>query len=324
MIVQRLPFREVSFLFPFHGATVKPKERRNMNFNDFINNVSEIVTEKLNGEGSVSVKEVLKNNGVRLQGLMIRTTGRKASPTVYLERFYDEYLGGKSVEEIAESILTIYRENIIHDDSLPDLFDAYQKAKKHLYLKAVNRDRNEELLADVPHMDFLDLALIPYILIKEIGHGSASVVIHNEMVRYWELPKKQILADAMENMIHHYGYRLTPMKEMLKDMLPEEDAYQLKECPNKMYVLLSPGMQYSAALIAVDSIMSRIAERLHSDLIILPSSIHELIVIPDDLHRSCNGLDELVKCVNETSVSAEEVLSDHAYRYKRDVGYVTA
>lgn len=295
-----------------------------MEYLEFTESIRKSVSDQLGNDKKVTIREVLKNNGIRLKGLLIASKDHSASPTIYLERFYDRYLHGDPMEEITDTIVSIYSENTIGDESIPDLFDDYEKARKDLYLKAVNKEKNGELLSDVPHIDFLDLSLIPYVLIRQIRKMKASVIIHNDMVDHWKVAAKQILADAMKNMIDHYGYELMPMQEMLKQMLQEEDIKTLGKKENAMYVLLSPGMQYCAALMAVDSVMKNVAEQLHSDIVILPSSIHELIVIPSSTDRDWKQLDELVKSVNETSVSDEDILSDHSYLYKRGIGYVTA
>ncbi len=295
-----------------------------MEYLEFTEHIRQCVQDKLSENETVSVREVLKNNGIRLKGLMITSGDQAVSPTIYLERFFDAYQNGTRVHTITDMIVKAYQENTLKDDSVLRFLDDYEKARKDLYLKAVNRERNAEMLQNVPHMDFLDLALVPYVLIQKIKKAKASVIIHNDILQYWHVSKKQIIADAMRNMIEHYGYKLIPMREILKDILRDTELVRVPETEEKMFVLLSPGMQYGAALMAVDTVMKKVADQLRSDFIILPSSIHELIVVPADIDKDQDELNELVKSVNETSVQEEDVLSDHAYCYKRVTGHVTA
>ncbi|MBO4902461.1 MAG: hypothetical protein J5518_06685 [Lachnospiraceae bacterium] len=293
-----------------------------MEYNEFAERLRQCVEEALPGYG-IELREVLKNNGVKLMGLVMNEPGHKASPTIYLERFYDLYLDGTGLDEITDRIVEIGRESTLTDDFDMEFFSDYKHVKKNLFLKAVNREQNSELLSDVPYLPFLDLALIPYVLIRQREIGNASTIVHENMLSYWKVDDKRLLSDAMRNMERSYGYELTPMRELLCDLMQGEEEEIPEEEPN-MYVLLSPGMHYCAALMAVESIMKAVSDRIGSDLVVLPSSIHEVIIVPTNEQGNEERLNELVRSVNETCVSSEEILSDHAYFYKRGLGYVTA
>ena len=127
---------------------------------------------------------------------MITSGDQAASPTIYLERFYDAYQNGTRIKTITDMIVKTYQENTLKDDKVLRFLDDYEKARKDLYLKAVNSERNAEMLQNVPHMDFLDLALVPYVLIKKIKNAKASVIIHNDILQYWHVSEKHKSACA--------------------------------------------------------------------------------------------------------------------------------
>ncbi len=291
-----------------------------MEYSAFVEKVRELTDEILTDQ-KVTTREVLKNNGLRFQGISIAEEGYSAAPTIYLEQFYDRYQSGETIEDIVDQIIEIYEDNKTTQDFDKELFEDYAKTKRNLYLKAVNTEKNADLLKDVPSIPFLDLALIPYILIKNVPIGCASAVIHRGMLSLWNRTEEELLADAMQNMKQSFQYDLTPVYDVLKDSLPmqSETTESVREVP--MYVLLPKGMLYGAALMAVEETMEEAAAMLGSDLFVLPSSIHEVIVVPAEENADRAHLDSLVKSVNETTLSKEEILSDHAYYYKRGVGY---
>ena len=139
----------------------------------------------------------------------------------------------------------------------------------------------------------------------------------------WGVSGEKVLSDAQKNM-QSAGYRLYPILELIREMIPGAKK-ELDRVSDEagMYVLLGDRKFFSASLMCVEGIMEQIAAELAGDLIVLPSSIHEVIVLPYSESLDLKELDALVKSVNETTVSREEVLSDHAYLYERGRGYRT-
>ncbi len=292
-----------------------------MEYLEFVACIRDQIEEKMPGH-TITMRQVLKNNGLKLQGLTISDDLSSAAPTIYMEHYYEQYLSGTTVEEICNSVMSVYEENRLENDFDLDFLMDYEKVRPHLFLKAINREKNAEMLRDVPYRAFLDLALVPYVRIVHSGLNSACTVVHANMLDYWHVSGDRIVTDAMSNMQNTYGYKLMPIREVLAEMLDGCDAEDFGK--TAMYVLLSPGMQYSAALMAVEPVMRFVGEQLQSDFVVLPSSIHEVIILPSQESKDMVALRELVCSVNETTVSAEEVLSDHAYFYKRGQGYVSA
>lgn len=295
-------------------------ERRNMKYNTFVQDICQRIQESLCDQ-TIEIREVLKNNGVRLMGLTITDPSVSVSPTIYLERFYDRYQNGEGADEIAEQIVEIYEENRIREQVDFDSIYQYDHARENLYLKVVNAEKNADLLKEVPHRDFLDLALLPYLQLDQSAFGNATTLIRDNMLSYWNVKPEELLDDATKNMQRCMGYTLTPILDILRDHVTGEEFDDPVEVDPMMYVLFLPGLNYSAVLMTMDHIMAQVAEELNADLYVLPSSIHEVIIIPASDMLCLSKLGELVKTVNETTVSNEEILSDHAYFYKRGSGY---
>ena len=291
-----------------------------MEYKEFTQHILELARETFEGK-MVELREVLKNNGVRLTGLTVTDPAVSVSPTIYLEQFFKRYQNGEALEDIMEQIEGVYEENRIRETVDFDAIYSYETARKNLYFKVVNRERNESLLSEVPHRDFLDLVLIPYIELDHSGFLNATTLVRSNMLSYWKITEETLLEDTEENMKQCMAYTLTPIMEILRDHMYEESQELFSRADPKLYVLLTPGMHFCAVLMAMEQIMGQVAQELEADLYVLPSSIHELIVIPATEMLCLSKLDELVKSVNESTVSSEDILSDHAYFYKRGSGY---
>lgn len=296
-----------------------PHERRSMEYLEFVETMRDWVEDALPDQ-KVTIREVLKNNGIRLQGLTITDQICAASPTIYLERFYESYLDKEGIDEIGEKILEVYEENRIKEEISLDFINDYELVRENLYFKAVNREQNRDLLSEVPYKEFLDLALVPYILIGATPMGSATAVVRRNMLNLWGISEESLLRDTNLNMVRNARYSLTRIEDIISDMLPKDENIRHSD-ETQMYVLLNPGKNFAAALMSMEHVMEKIADELNSDLIVLPSSVHEVIILPAHGMTDLTKLNEMVKSVNETTVSMEEVLSDHAYLYQRGIGY---
>ncbi len=291
-----------------------------MNYLEFVEDMKQRMEELL-PDHKIGIREVLKNNGVRLTGLTIATEDTVAVPTIYLESFHDDHLNGSPLCEIAERIRDIYLENIRQENVRVDfLSEGYDQIRPRLFLKAINRERNEELLRDTVHEDFLDLALVPYILIDSTNDGFASALVTRQLPKLWNVSLDTLLSDATKNMEETFPYEIVPILTLLSSMM--KDLPGDGEVPDiPMYVLMPKHRNFGAALMASSSVMEEVGRLFSSDFYVLPSSVHELIVVPFCKEHKIGELNEMVKSVNESTVSKEEVLSDHAYLYRRGVGY---
>lgn len=288
-----------------------------MNFTDFTNEIEEIIEERL-PECEVVLRSIVKNNNVILSGITIKDEAINAAPTIYLEQFYESFQDGETLESISDKILNIYDSNKLKQDYDFEFIENYESAKNNLYFKAVNHDKNKEFLEEIPYFEFEDLALVPYILIDDEIFWSASLVIHRNLFERWCIDENTLYYDIMQNMEQNFEYDFMPITDVLAEMtnciLPDED-YGIG-----MYVLSPKTKLYGAALIAIDSVLEKIAAELDSDFYIIPSSVHELIIVKSHDKDMAESLNEMINEVNETVVSCEDILSDHAYFYERGWG----
>ncbi|MBR5509317.1 MAG: hypothetical protein IKV59_04630 [Lachnospiraceae bacterium] len=278
-----------------------------MTYEYFLLRLEERILDCLKEKESVRRVQVLKNNGVKLDGFCYRIEGHREQPTVYVNHYYKEEISDRNIKEIAALVLKVQRESSLkRENELVQVLD-FEKMKNHIFYRLISREKNTELLKDVPWLPFLDLALVFYLRIPEHIIDHATALIHTSHMERWGISRKRLYQTAAENMARTSIY-LEAMEAFLEE-------YGLEVQESGMYVLSCGDKEYGAAVIVNSDVMKECGRRLGEDYYVLPSSIHEVILLPESLATSEKDLDELVQEVNETCVSQEDYLSDHAYRY---------
>ena len=170
-----------------------------MNYTEFMNAMLCEIRGQVDAQVRTELYTVTKNNGTRRTGILFKQEDSNLAPTIYLEEFYQKYLKGQQVPDLADSICSIYQEiRVKKTCDCQNLFD-FNHVKEHIVYKLIRRDANEELLKKIPYEPFLDLAVVYYIQIDNTRFGSAAIQIRNEHLRYWRVEKEEIRRLAEKN-----------------------------------------------------------------------------------------------------------------------------
>lgn len=292
--------------------------------------VKEAIEASLGDGQEVTIREVLKNNDTRLTGLTIRTEESNIAPTIYLEGSFERYkAGATAVSAIVTEILSVYdsHKNLMSFDA--SMVTDFSVSRDRICYKLINADRNKELLSDAPHVIVCDdLAVIFYILVSNDGQGTATITIRNNMSDLWGVDADQLFKIALINTQHIFrgcvrGIRSVLM-EILSDRMDEEDAKEFYdmdvsgEDDIQMYVCTNTSKVNGAGVLLYNDLLKNFADRTGCDFYILPSSIHETLLIPATDQMDIEVLRSMVRDVNEAELAPEEVLSDNVYVYRRE------
>ena len=278
---------------------------------------------------SLSIQSVVKNNNVQLDGLTIMEGGTNLSPTIYLNYFYETYQNGVEFSSILNTILHTYQSNKPRGKIDTSFFTDYANVRSHIAYKLLHYERNRHLLADLPHFRYLDLAIVFYCLVSSSPSGNATILIRKDHLRFWNISPTQLFDAAKENTPRLLSYDLRNMNDLMEELLapahstlsdPDIKKEDAAICP--MYVLTNQNNLNGASCILYEHLLEHFADRLCCDLYILPSSIHEVILIPATSDTSYQELSQMVQEVNDTQVSPEEILSDHVYYFSRSSGSI--
>lgn len=265
----------------------------------------------------VATQNYVKNNGVTLPGLTVMREESNLSPTIYLNGFYENYVrGAKSLEQCEVEIMETYRRNKTDHNVDISFFTEWENARQRIIYKIVNYEANRELLKDVPHRRILDLAMVYSCLVENGITGSATILIHNQHLKLWGTGEEELFHTAMENTPYFQKEKLTGMDSVIEYLTGQKLGNDILDGICSMYVLTVENNLNGAGAVLYKDLLKDFADRMESDFYILPSSVHEMILLPlftDDME----SLSKMVKEVNATQLKPEDVLSDHAYVYRR-------
>lgn len=298
------------------------------NYSEFKQHILADLQNRLGSDIHVHIQDIVKNNDTHLDGLTLLCTKYNLSPTIYLNHYFKQYEMGHSLSDIEEDILNTYQENCPSRNIDISFFTDYDKVKSRIVFKLVNYERNRELLQDVPHYRFLDLALIFNCLVESSPSGSATILIHEHHLTYWDITRDDLYALAQQNTPKLLSYEIRNMTDVLKELFADDEFAEMIpdsdiSSEHSMYVLTNRYKLNGSGCILYPNLLHDLAARLESDLLILPSSIHEVLIIPARNHSSPDELSDMVKDVNSSQLSREEILSDHIYYYSRENGQLT-
>lgn len=277
--------------------------------------VVESVSSVLGAKYSVCSVEVLKNNGMKTDGILVQGNGERIGATIYVPK---EHLENATVSEIADFVCREYWAALASKNSLgcmKDFADG-QFVLSNVVYQLINKQKNADFLSSVPHKDFLDLSLIYRVVLAVSDEGISSYVVSTNFLSKISISIEELDGAAKENTISRLGMRCLSLKELLGINLPH------KEATPQLYVLTNEVSISGATLMTYSSVLSKLAEKLHSNLIILPSSIHEVLLLAEDVDLSITDLGSMVREVNKSEVSAEDFLSNSVYRFVKDTGVV--
>ncbi|MGN0317328.1 MAG: DUF5688 family protein [Lachnospira sp.] len=285
-----------------------------MEYPKFIDEVKDRVSHLAGEDGTVTINHVIKNNGCELDGLVIMRKGYNISPTIYLNSFYEEFLSNGNLDVIINKITRLYESNKDRNVVNPDRFVDYTLMKETIVYKLVNFNKNKKLLKLIPHRKFLDLAIVYYCLLDQTKDGNATALVYNTNLSKWNVTEQDLYDAAVENTPKLLPPKLFSMNSIIKDLMPEEEELELGD----MYVLTNRCKINGAASIIYDGVLKRIADRMEKDLYVLPSSIHEVIILPKVDFYNKTELCKMVKEVNCEGVAKEEILADSVYTFLRE------
>lgn len=288
-----------------------------MTIDEFARKVCRAVEEEMSNDHRVELKEVRKNNGVMLHGLVISSETNNVAPTIYLEHFWRAYEEGMTFAEVVRRLLEVYGKDAPVKSINMDFFKEFGMVQDRICYRLVAQAGNEELLKDIPYVEFLDMAICFFYAYKGEDLGEGSILIHNSHVKMWNCTVSELMELAGKNTPALFPWQCCTMEEIIYEMLDKDSAKQLYAQDVPMKVLSNCQRTNGAACLIYQGVLEHLADIYETDMYILPSSIHETILLPDSGRENPEELKSMIVQVNRTQVAPEEVLSDSLYRYDR-------
>ena len=283
----------------------------NETYEQFVNEVTEAVTRAAGKEYTVIPRRERKNNSVILDGIMLQRGNERVVPNIYLNHYYARYCDGMEAGAIAEQILALCEEKREEIDELAQRLDfSPEYIREHLYYRLIGREQNEALLQEIPHRCYLNLAVVYYWVVYEEEEQLGSIMMTQRQMERLGWTEELLMQTAQENTPRLFPMVTKGMEEIVGELLMQQSEQPILVLSNEKGIngaacLLYPGM------------LKGVEEKMQGSFYVLPSSIHELIVIPDNGTPAAR-LCEMVYCINRTQLPWEDVLSDAVYYYSQE------
>ncbi len=238
-----------------------------------------------------SVKEQNKTNGVLQVGIQADMPGHAASPIVYMESFYDEVRSGEPMDKIMGNIAEVIQDALdgpALDQSIR--LEEFESIKDYLSVMVVNTAENRKLLEQVPHKEVADLSLLCYAdLPVDQGGYNATFKITEQMLQKWNVDREELFQIASENTISANEPVLQNLEEVTRQILmggaaPENLLKKEFDFSNQEVILLvltNEKKNFGAAMMFEPKVMDRLSQSFPEGFYILPSSLHEVLILPD-------------------------------------------
>lgn len=290
-----------------------------MDYNDFLQEMVECIADKCDEFADVTINSIRKNNGIILSGLCIRGKNENAAPTIYMEHYYTRYKEGEDIWSLSDEIMEVYYSSRLPENLSPDFFMDYNKIKDNIFCKLINYDLNSELLDEVPYGRFFDLAIVAYCRINDSKIGEASILIKNEHIKLWKVKGEEIIESAVRNTRENMIFDIKSIYDVLLESVSEKELSDGGiDDSVQMLVVTNECRYFGAVFMIFKEKIKEISDRLGSDLYIIPSSIHELIIMRKSEDYNQVTINRMITEINNTELRGEEVLSNHAYIYSKE------
>ena len=291
-----------------------------MKFDMFKEMVRENISNKMGSDYEVILEDVTKNNGVILTGVLIRMPGENISPTIYLNDYYEMFKRAEiSIHQIVARIIDVFNTSRPTIDFDIKQFMNYEYIKKKLVLKMVNTEKNRELLQEIPHVNYLDLSMIFQIILTIDGcEDNATITVTNQHQKMWDVDLDELVFTAKRNTQKMFPSTLNTLYSMLTELMNLGKDTDILDDISEMYIVTNSKKMNGATAIVYKDVLRNFANKLGRNYYILPSSINELILLPDDGYLEPYELKNIVCGVNASEIDADEFLSDSVYYYDKE------
>ena len=253
-------------------------------------------------------EETVGYNDTHKEVLLVEKKGSGCMPRFDLRAYYETHIEGMTIEELAKkAVHGIHAEDIPSEADIKALLDPEQ-IRNRLIIRLLNRKTNESILKEMPHLPFLDLAITFHLLLEEKKDGTKSIRVTNKLwEEYMGDSVLQMYRQALLNTERLFPARMVQMEQLL----------HLSELgiSSGLFIISNPHGIYGAAVLLYDGVQEKIRRILGEAYYVIPSSVHEMLVIRESDVPDINMLKSTILEVNSTQVAEEDVLSNQLYRF---------
>lgn len=307
----------------------------------FFEELVHFLKKKCSRDMEIDFREIIKTNDTKIPTIaMMKKEKNAVGRSFHANELYEYYRKGMSVEEIAENLIRLSEQDAeiqLDRKILTDILLYYPYMREgNITVRLLNFAENQEYLKNMCFIPYLDLAIVFYAVVSKKEETLATIPVTKEIFKNWDVTKEQLLSDTLSEMQRTFPVHMASLRKMVEEIMEErkQDAFAdhmnppeipLDDIPDTETVLMATNESKinGAAVMLYPGFLKTVAKMLDSkEINILPSSIHELLLVPSTGETKRKEMVEMVLEVNRMCVSEEEKLSDNLYIYNADTDEV--
>ncbi|MBR4404035.1 MAG: hypothetical protein IKT10_02885 [Clostridiales bacterium] len=270
-----------------------------------------------------------------LTGVVIKPKGKTksyCSPTFYMERMYDQYLDCDSFEKVMANQAIYLEESLKYMPEDVMKLD-FASMKEKIVFQVVNTKENQEMISLCPHRDFMDLSIVYRVIVNVDEHGVSGFLITHDIANVEDLTEGILYRLAKKNTKKIFPFKSERIEETMSRMMKRWGATDkdvansfagMDDVPQKerVYVVSNEYEFFGANALLYTDVLKKVVKNIGTDCYILPSSVHDLVVLSTETFSESSKLISLVRETNSEHVRASDRLSDSIYKYSIENGTV--
>ena len=293
-----------------------------MEFEAFKNTIMDLVSKEVEDRGlegiSMKLTTVESPDGMT-DRLMVSVDDSKMSMAFRLKEIYQSVEDGEDIDHAVYKMVNTIEDNISFvkekEQDVKSFISDYEKVKDNTYLRLIPGD--SPILKSTPHRMIEDMALVVNVHLDSFSdeHGKSCVVVTKPLMEMYGVDETQLFADAEKNSLANEPIVFKPLLDMVKDLISKDEIPNPEDVGIVTYIATNTSGFQGAAVAGYPDFCEKAAEAIGGSFYMLPSSVHEFILIKDDGTPKAKDLNRMIKNVNETVLEPRDVLSAQCYHY---------
>ena len=293
-----------------------------MDFEEFKNTIMDLVSKEVEDRGlediSMKLTTIDSPDGMT-DRLMVSVGDSKMSMAFRLKEIYGSVQDGEDIDHAVYKMVNTIEDSISviknKEQDVKSFISDYEQVKDHTYLRMIPGD--SPVLKDTPHKMVEDMALVVNIHLESFSdeNGRSCVVVSKPLMEMYGIDEKQLFADAEKNSLANEPMVFTPLGDMIKNLIESENLPSPEEAGIVTYIATNKSGFQGAAVAGYPDFCEKAAAAIGGSFYMLPSSVHEFILIKDDGMPKAKDLNAMIKNVNETVLEPRDILSAQCYHY---------
>lgn len=293
-----------------------------MDFEEFKDELMWLLNHELDNRGidNVSLRfDSINSPDGQNERLVVSVGESKMSMAFRLREIYRDVENGEEIKHAVDRMCNTIKESIsvieTKEQDVKAFITDYEKVKDNTYLRLVPGD--SPILGETPHKKVEDMALVVSIALVDFSdeNGKSVVVVSKPLMEMYGIDEQQLFADAERNSLQYEPVVFTPLGQMIKDLIKAENLPDPADEGIISYIATNRSGFHGASVVSYPDFCEKAAETLGGSFYLIPSSVHEFILLKDDGTPKAKDLNKMIKNVNETVLEPRDFLSDQCYHY---------